>query len=72
MDDPSTFCVDELTAPQAFSFLLLPELFGEAAPLQTLQHPRAFSLHEVGVPVRIEWVSIRFDSDMSDDSGIRS
>ena len=70
LNHPPIFFADELTASWAFAFLLLPESFWEAAILQPLQHPRTFTLREVGVPSRIEWVSVRFNSDVSDDPSI--
>jgi hypothetical protein len=70
LNHPPIFFVDELTASLAFAFLLLPESLWVAALLQPLQHPRAFALREVRVPSRIEWVSVRFDSDVSDDPSV--
>ena len=61
---------DELTASRALAFLLLPEPAWEAASLQPRQHPRALPLREVGVPSRIEWVSVRFDSDVTDNPSV--
>jgi hypothetical protein len=66
LNHPPVVVVDELTASRAFAFLLLPESFWEAAILQPLHHPRTFTLREVRVPSRVEWVSVRFDSDVSD------
>ena len=70
LNHPSFIFVDELTASRASAVLLLPESFREAALPQSLQHARAFALREVGVPSRIEWVSVRFDSDVSNDPSI--
>jgi hypothetical protein len=60
----------ELTTSRALAVLLLPESFWEAAILQPLQHPRALALREVGVPSRIEWVSVRFDSDVPNNPSV--
>jgi len=38
-DQPLNLIVDEVTAYGAFALLLLPEVFGNAAVLQPLQHP---------------------------------
>ena len=70
LNRPPIVFVDELTASRALADLLLPESFWEAAPLQPLQHPRALTLCEVEVPSRIEWVSVRFNSDVSDNPSI--
>jgi len=70
LNDPSILFDDELSASRAVAVLLLPESFWEAALLQPCQHPRAFTLCEVGIPSRIEWVGIRYDSDMSDDPSV--
>jgi len=61
---PPIFRIDGLRASRALAVLLLPELFWEAASLQPRQHPLTVALSEVGVPSRIEWVSVRFDSDV--------
>ena len=71
LNHPAIIFLDGLTASRASAVLLLPESFWEAASLQPLQHPRSLTLREVGVPSRIEWVSVRFDSDMSDDPSSR-
>lgn len=70
MNHPPIFFVDEVTASRAFACLLLPESFWEAAVLQPLQHTRTFTLREVRVPSRIEWVSVRFNSDVSNDPSL--
>ena len=70
LNHPSIFFADELTASCAFALLLLPELLWEAVLLEPLQHPRAFTLREVGVPSRIEWVGVRFNSDVPDDPSV--
>ncbi len=67
-DQPLILIVDELAAYRTFAFLLLPESFGEAAVLQPLQHPRTFPLREIRVPNRIEWVGVRFNPDVPDDT----
>ncbi len=67
---PPIAFVDELTAPQAFTILLLPELLEEPTILQALQHSRALALREVVIPSRIERVGVRFDSDMPDNPDI--
>jgi hypothetical protein len=46
-NQPLILIVDELAAYRTFSFLLLPESFGEATVLQPLQHPRALPLREI-------------------------
>ena len=71
LNQPSIIFDDELAASRTYALLLLPELFWEAALLEPLQHPRAFALREVGVPSRIEWVSVRFNSDMPDNPSAR-
>ena len=70
LDLPSIVLDDELAASRALAVLLLPESFWETASLQPLQHPRALTLCEIGVPSRIEWVSVRFDSDVSDNPSV--
>ena len=70
LNHPSIVFVNELTASRAFALLLLPESFWEAASLQPLQHPHACAMREVGVPSWIEWVSVRFDSDVSDNPSV--
>src|SRR5262245_14165209 len=70
LNHPSIIFDDGLTASRAITLLLLPESYWETASLQSLQHPRALTLREVGVPSRIEWVSVRSDSDVSDNSSI--
>ena len=67
---PAIIFDDELTASRASAVLLLTESFWEAAPLQPLQHPRALTFREVGVPSRIEWVSVRFNSDVTDNPSV--
>ena len=69
-DYPSIVFDHELTASRALAILLLPELFWKAAILQPLQHPRALTLREVGVPSRIEWVSVRFNSDVTNNPSV--
>jgi hypothetical protein len=68
--NPSVIFVNELTASRAPPLLLLPESFWEAASLQSLQHPHTSTMREVRVPSRIEWVGVRFDSDVPDNPGI--
>jgi hypothetical protein len=70
LNRPPILFVDELTASRALAILLLPESFWEAVVLQPLQHPRIFASREVRVPIRIERVSVRFDSDVSDDPSV--
>jgi hypothetical protein len=70
LNHPSTIFVNELPASRALAALLLPEPFWEAASLQPLQHSLASTLSEVGVPSRIEWVGVRFDSDMADNPSV--
>ena len=70
LNHPSIVFDDGLTASRAFALLLLPESFWEAASLQPLQHPRALTLREIGVPSRIEWVSVRFNPDVTDDPSV--
>ena len=70
LNHPSIIFDDELTASRAFALLPLPESFWEAAPLQPLQHPRAVTLREVGVPSRIERVSVRFNSDVPNNPSV--
>jgi hypothetical protein len=40
--------------------------------LQPLQHPHACAMREVGVPSRIEWVSVRFNSDVPNNPSIEA
>ena len=70
LNRPPIVFADELPASRALALLLLPEAFWEAASVQLLQHSRASTLREVGVPSRIEWVSVRFDSDVPDNPSV--
>ena len=70
LNHPPIIFDDGLTASRTLAFLLLPESFWEAASLQPRRHPRALSLREVGVPSWIEWVSVRFDSDVPDNPSV--
>ena len=72
MNLPPIVFVDELPASRALAALLLPEPYWEVASLQPLQHSLASTLSEVGVPSRIEWVSVRFDSDVPDNPSVCS
>jgi hypothetical protein len=69
-DHPSIVFDDGLTASRALAVLLLPESFWKAAVLQPLQHPHALAMRKVGVPSRIEWVSLRFNSDVPDNPSV--
>ena len=69
-DHPSIVFDDGLTASRALAVLLLPESFWKAAVLQPLQHPHALAMRKVGVPSWIEWVSVRFDSDVPDNPSV--
>jgi len=70
MNLPPIFRIDGLPASWALAVLLQPESFWEATSLQPLQHSLGSTLSEVGVPGRIEWVSVRFDSDVPDNPGV--
>ena len=70
LNRPSVFFVHELPASRALAVLLLPESLWEGASLQPLQHSLGSTLSEVEVPSRIEWVSVRFDSDVPDNPSV--
>ena len=67
---PPIFRIDGLPASRALAVLLLPESLWEAASLHAFQHSLGSTLSEVGVPSRIEWVSVRFDSDVPDNPSV--
>ena len=70
MNLPPIFRIDGLPASRALAVLLLPESLWEGASLQPLQHSLGSTLSEVEVPSRIEWVSVRSDSDVPDNSSV--
>ena len=70
MNLPPIFRIDGLPASRALAVLLLPESLWEASSLQSLQHSLGSTLSEVEVPSRIEWVSVRFDSDVPDNPSV--